>query len=213
MMDVRTWTTPLAVFDVEVTDHGVSRLDLHEAHEARELPELDNDTSTRMLDYFNGTPNTVSIDLSAVTSTIQQFTLAKLLEIPYGEVRPYAWVAKEIGQPRAVRAVASAVARNPVPVLVPCHRVVRTDGHIGNFSLGGAEVKRQLLQHEGVDIDRLERLAHRNVRFIADKETNIFHLPTCHSGPHIDSSMLLEVKSQIEASNTKLDPCTKCRPV
>ena len=62
--------------------------------------------------------------------------LTKTLEIPSGEVRPYGWVAREIGRPKAVRAVGSALGRNPVPVLIPCHRVVRSDGHVGNYGLG-----------------------------------------------------------------------------
>jgi O-6-methylguanine DNA methyltransferase len=56
------------------------------------------------------------------------------LEIPPGEVRPYSWIAREIGRPGAVRATGSALAKNPVPLLIPCHRVVRSDGRIGKYS-------------------------------------------------------------------------------
>ena len=63
----------------------------------------------------------------------------KALEIPRGEVRPYGWIAAEIGRPKAVRAVGTALGHNPVPLIVPCHRVVRTDGSIGQYSLGGPE--------------------------------------------------------------------------
>ena len=58
----------------------------------------------------------------------------KALDIPRGEVRPYGWIAAEIGRPRAVRAVGTALGHNPVPLIVPCHRVVRTDGSIGQYS-------------------------------------------------------------------------------
>ena len=61
----------------------------------------------------------------------------KALEIPRGEVRPYGWIAAEIGKPRAVRAVGTALGHNPVPLIVPCHRVVRSDGMIGQYSMGG----------------------------------------------------------------------------
>ena len=61
----------------------------------------------------------------------------KALEIPRGEVRPYGWIAAEIGKPKAVRAVGTALAHNPVPLVVPCHRVVRSDGMIGQYSMGG----------------------------------------------------------------------------
>jgi methylated-DNA-[protein]-cysteine S-methyltransferase len=77
--------------------------------------------------------------------------------IPRGQVRSYSWVASEAGRPRAVRAAGSALANNPVPLLIPCHRVVRQDGHIGNYGLGGPTNKRLLLGHEGLDLRQLER--------------------------------------------------------
>ncbi len=76
------------------------------------------------------------VDLSHLTE-FERSVLRKTMEIPRGEVRPYAWVAREIGRPRAVRAVGSALANNPIPFVIPCHRVVRTDGHIGEYGAGG----------------------------------------------------------------------------
>ena len=80
----------------------------------------------------------------------------KALEIPRGEVRPYGWIAAEIGRPRAVRAVGTALAHNPVPLVVPCHRVVRSDGLIGQYSMGGPDAKRRVLGSEGLDTGALE---------------------------------------------------------
>ncbi|MGH9038328.1 MAG: methylated-DNA--[protein]-cysteine S-methyltransferase [Acidimicrobiia bacterium] len=71
--------------------------------------------------------------------------------IPYGEVRTYAWVAKEAGHPAAVRAAGTALSCNPVAVLVPCHRVIRSDGTVGHYGFG-IDVKRALLMAEGVDL-------------------------------------------------------------
>ena len=90
----------------------------------------------------------------------------KALEIPRGEVRPYGWIAAEIGRPKAVRAVGTALGHNPVPLIVPCHRVVRSDGMIGQYSLGGPENKRTILAGEGVDPDELEALARAGVRYL-----------------------------------------------
>jgi O-6-methylguanine DNA methyltransferase len=92
------------------------------------------------------------LDLRATTA-FQQRVLAKTAEIAPGQVRSYGWVAEQIGQPRATRAVGTALARNPVPLLVPCHRVVRAGGRLGAYSLGGAENKRRLLEHEGAPFD------------------------------------------------------------
>lgn len=94
-----------------------------------------------------GNGSHLSYDLRSL-SDFQRAVLRKALEIPAGQMRPYAWVAHEIGRPRAVRAVGTALGRNPVPVLIPCHRVVRSDGQIGNYALGPA-MKQALLVAEG----------------------------------------------------------------
>src|SRR5579859_614021 len=97
-------------------------------------------------------------DLRSVTE-FERAVLLKALEIPRGEIRTYGWIAAEIGHPAAVRAVGSALRKNPVPVLIPCHRVVRSDGHIGHYALGGTEAKRTILAAEGLESADIERLA------------------------------------------------------
>ncbi len=73
-----------------------------------------------------------------------------LTKIPSGEVKTYAQVAKAIGKPLAVRAVANAIGKNPFPVSIPCHRVIRSDGSLGGYSgKGGVKMKRILLKKEG----------------------------------------------------------------
>jgi methylated-DNA-[protein]-cysteine S-methyltransferase len=67
--------------------------------------------------------------------------------IPYGETRAYGWVAGELGMPRAARAVGQALGRNPLPIMIPCHRVICSDGNLGGFSAGG-DWKRRFLQME-----------------------------------------------------------------
>jgi O-6-methylguanine DNA methyltransferase len=105
-----------------------------------------------------GLVDTKQFDLRSVTE-FERAVLLKALEIPRGEVRTYGWIAAEIGHPAAVRAVGSALRKNPVPVLIPCHRVVRSDGHIGQYALGGTEAKRTMLAAEGLRRDEIERLA------------------------------------------------------
>ena len=68
-------------------------------------------------------------------------------KIPYGEVRSYGWLAQHLGNPRAARAVGNALARNPIPIIIPCHRVVRSNGNLGGYALGTA-LKKQLLKLE-----------------------------------------------------------------
>ena len=108
-----------------------------------------------------------------------------MLEIPRGEVRPYAWVAAELGRPLAVRAVGNAVARNPIPFVIPCHRVVRSDGRIGNYGAGGPMAKRAVLESEGMDTDEMERLPAKGVRFIGSDTTHIYCYPSCRNARRI----------------------------
>jgi methylated-DNA-[protein]-cysteine S-methyltransferase len=73
------------------------------------------------------------------------------MQIPYGETRSYKEVAEMIGSPKAHRAVGAAVKNNPIPIIIPCHRVIRSNGDIGEYS-GGFDIKRKLLQLEGFEI-------------------------------------------------------------
>jgi len=139
--------------------------------------------------------------------------LIKTLEIPRGEVRPYAWVAAEIGRPRAVRAVGNALARNPIPFVIPCHRVVRSDGHIGQYGAGGPESKRAVLRAEGIDTDELERLPTAGVRFIGSDTTRIFCYPTCRNARRVTDRHRIALRSVDDARRAGHRPCKVCRPV
>lgn len=82
-------------------------------------------------------------------TSFQKKVWKTLLKIPRGEVRSYSWIAKQIGAPKAVRAVGSAVGKNPFAPQVPCHRVIRTDGSLGGYSgRGGLKTKVRLLRKE-----------------------------------------------------------------
>jgi len=149
-------------------------------------------------------------DLAALTP-FERAVLAATLEIPPGEVRPYGWVAGRIGRPRAVRAVGSALGRNPVPVLIPCHRVVRTDGQVGNYGLG-PPVKRALLSAEGLDLDRLERLASAGTRFVGSATTGVFCVPSCTHARRITPAHEVAFRSSASAESAGFRPCTRCLP-
>jgi O-6-methylguanine DNA methyltransferase len=85
-------------------------------------------------------------------TNFQKSVWLALLQIPRGTVVTYADIARQIGRPRAVRAVGTAVGANPLAPAVPCHRVIRSDGKIGKYSgMGGTEGKRRLLRAEGVE--------------------------------------------------------------
>ncbi|MBF8289995.1 MAG: Methylated-DNA--[protein]-cysteine S-methyltransferase [Chloroflexi bacterium] len=136
----------------------------------------------------------------------------KALEIPRGEVRPYGWIAAEIGRPRAVRAVGTALAHNPVPLVVPCHRVVRSDGSIGQYSLGGPSAKRMILAAEGLDPDGLEAGARAGVRYLGSATTKIVCLPSCHNARRITPRHQRPFPSLAQAVAAGFRACRECRP-
>ena len=158
-----------------------------------------------------GTPGDLPVDLSSRTS-FQRQVLEATARIPSGEVRPYSWLAREVGNPGAVRAVGSTMARNPVPLIIPCHRVVRTDGTIGKYSLGGPHYKRALLEWEGAHPDELETLAGRRIRYWGSATTNIYCHPTCRNARRITDEHRVEFHDQAEAGAAGFRPCKVCRP-
>jgi O-6-methylguanine DNA methyltransferase len=153
----------------------------------------------------------IDLDLRGHTE-FERAVWLKALEIPRGEVRPYAWVAAEIGHPKAVRAVGSALAHNPVPLVVPCHRVVRSDGLIGQYSLGGPANKRTILAAEGLDPDELERLARGGTRFIGSATTRIVCLPSCHNARRIQPGHRRPFRSLADGIEAGYRACRSCRP-
>ncbi|HEY3203697.1 MAG TPA: methylated-DNA--[protein]-cysteine S-methyltransferase [Thermoanaerobaculia bacterium] len=145
-------------------------------------------------------------------SEFERAVLMKALEIPSGEVRPYSWIAKEIGRPGAVRATGSALAKNPVPLLIPCHRVVRSDGHIGNYSMGGPRNKRTLLEIEGAQPETLEKLAASGVRYLGNAKERHYCYPTCGGIETLVLTNKVRFHSEREAIAAGYHPCGDCRP-
>jgi O-6-methylguanine DNA methyltransferase len=154
---------------------------------------------------------TIDLDLRG-HSAFERDVWRKALEIPRGEVRPYGWVAAEIGRPRAVRAVGTALGHNPVPLIVPCHRVVRTDGSIGQYSLGGPANKRTILRSEGLDPDGLEAMAARGVRYLGSDTTGVVCLPSCHHAARITPAHRVPFRSLRAATAAGYRACRSCRP-
>ncbi|HEY4632834.1 MAG TPA: methylated-DNA--[protein]-cysteine S-methyltransferase [Candidatus Limnocylindrales bacterium] len=154
---------------------------------------------------------TIELDLRG-RSAFEQDVWRKALEIPRGEVRPYGWIAAEIGRPRAVRAVGTALGHNPVPLIVPCHRVVRTDGSIGQYSLGGPANKRTILRSEGLDPDGLEAMAARGVRYLGSDTTGVVCLPSCHHAKRITPAHRVPFRTLRAATVAGFRACRSCRP-
>lgn len=138
-------------FDIAASPAGISHLrpgtGVTEASSAR-ARTLAERAREELAEYLEGLRSyfTVPVDLGPLAS-FQRDVLQSAETIPFGEVRSYRWIAERIGSPRAVRAVGTALGRNPVPLLVPCHRVLRSDGSLGGYAFG-LPLKSRLLELE-----------------------------------------------------------------
>lgn len=123
------------------------------------IPRTDLLRKTKeMLDrYFDGEPvdfREISVKIEVGTE-FQKSVWDTIHQIPHGEVRSYQWIAEQIGRPKAVRAVGTATGSNPITIVIPCHRVIGSNGNLGGYG-GGLELKRQLLSLEGYPVKELK---------------------------------------------------------
>jgi O-6-methylguanine DNA methyltransferase len=152
---------------VGFNSHGITMVSLGEepsaflslyAHRYGRVPQpgkAPDPYSRAITNAADGNGFDAPLDLSGL-STFERKSLLLLKRIPRGEVRTYSWLAREAGSPRAARAVGNAMARNPLPLLLPCHRVVPMNGGVGNYAFG-ATLKRELLSREGVALAKAGR--------------------------------------------------------
>jgi methylated-DNA-[protein]-cysteine S-methyltransferase len=105
----------------------------------------------QLLEYFEGRRRTFEMPLAAPGTDFQQQVWSSLSDIPYGQLRSYRDIAIACNRPRAMRAVGTANGRNPIPIVVPCHRVIGSDGSLTGYA-GGLAAKRLLLELEGVTL-------------------------------------------------------------
>ena len=114
-----------------------------------EKPTKHSSIHTALKEYVEGKRTTFSFPFDFLTGTPFEKEVWRVLPaIPYGRCVSYQWVATRIGRPRATRAVGNAIGKNPIPILIPCHRVIRKNGSLGGFSSGLA-IKEALLKIEG----------------------------------------------------------------
>ncbi len=124
--------------------------DFLEIHRRNAYPAdtIPRDLEDRIEDALvRGATMDVPVDLRGIAE-FQRSVLSMCATIPPGTVRSYGWIAERLESPGAVRAVGTALGRNPIPLIIPCHRVVRSDGSVGNYAFG-PEMKRELLIREG----------------------------------------------------------------
>ena len=160
---------------------------------------------------LRGRPSrSLRLDLHGL-SEFERAVLEATRQIPAGQIRPYRWVASQIGRPAAVRAVGTALGHNPVPILIPCHRVTRSNGELGDYVFG-SELKERLLRVEQVNLDEVSALAKRNVHYLGSDTTGIVCFPSCHHARRITSAHRRGFRNLDQAVVAGYRPCKDCRP-
>lgn len=138
--------TPIGPLALTATPRGLARIDWDGpgGGDARILDQA----AAQLHEYFAGERTRFDLPLELAGTEFQRLAWTALAEIPYATTRSYAEQARRIGRPTAIRAVGAANGRNPLPIVLPCHRVLGADGSLTGFG-GGLHVKRYLLEHEG----------------------------------------------------------------
>jgi methylated-DNA-[protein]-cysteine S-methyltransferase len=177
-----------------------------------ELERLQRD----LLDYIGGRRRDLdwTLDWRLARSEFERAVLGATADIPYGAVASYAGIARRIGKPSAVRAVAQALRWNPLPIVVPCHRVIGTSGRLTGYAGNKLGLKQQLLGVEGVKLrpGRGDPSIAREAMYALGEGETQYCLPTCGDIGTRSLSLVTLFASRADAESRGLTPCTDCRP-
>ncbi|NQX76249.1 methylated-DNA--[protein]-cysteine S-methyltransferase [Gilvibacter sp.] len=141
--------SPLGTLLLEGDADGIQKLSALDTAESpsAEIPEPLQDAARQIQDYFKGNRNDFDLKLNPQGTAFQQQVWKQLLEIPFGKTTSYMDMAKSLGDPKTIRAAASANGKNPIMIIIPCHRVIASDGGLTGYA-GGLWRKQWLLEHE-----------------------------------------------------------------
>ncbi len=147
------YPSPVGVLKIVATQSAVKEIRFTEEKGMVSMTEhaLLKETVRQLEAYFNGSLRQFDLPLEPEGTSFQQKVWAALLTVPYGTTASYLDIAKAIGNPKAVRAVGMANGRNPIPIVIPCHRIIGSDGRLVGYS-AGIERKIWLLKHEGLSV-------------------------------------------------------------
>jgi len=140
--------TPLGTAKIVGDENGIAGISiLEEGAVSKEIPVALVETVTQLQDYFNGKRNEFNIKINPSGTEFQRKVWNELLNISFGKTMSYLDLSKKLGDVKAIRAVASANGKNPLWIVIPCHRVIGSDGSLTGYA-GGLWRKKWLLEHE-----------------------------------------------------------------
>ncbi len=202
----------LAVQFLDVPDAPDAMAAIRESFDLVEDAEAAARIAREIERYLNGDMHALDrpVDLSLVRTDFQRRALMRLRRaVPPGAVITYQALAAAVGAPSGQRAIGNTMAINPVPLYVPCHRVIRSDGTIGNYG-GGVERKLRLLRAEGFSVNRDHRLPAGSV--MGHLVTHIFCRPQCHAAMRADRAKSVIFADSSHARSAGLRACKLCHP-
>ena len=148
-MDEAYITTPLGMAHIMGDSDGVHSISVldEKKRESEQIPENLQDVVEQLHEYFRGQRTEFSLKLNPTGTDFQKHVWNALLDIPYGKTVSYMDLSKTLGDTKAIRAVAAANGKNPLWIVIPCHRVIGSDGSLTGYA-GGLHRKKWLLDHE-----------------------------------------------------------------
>lgn len=141
--------TPLGIAKLEGDENGLQAISVLDVEEepTEIIPEVLEDCAYQLQEYFEGKRQSFTLDLNPQGTPFQQQVWQALLDIPFGKTTSYLALSKTLGDVKAIRAVAAANGKNPLWIVIPCHRVIGSDGSLTGYA-GGLHRKKWLLEHE-----------------------------------------------------------------
>jgi O-6-methylguanine DNA methyltransferase len=222
--------SPLGNILVARSEQGVSlieylgdatTLDASRLRELTDVETVENSAEIarlrdELLEFLGGQRRSLGwrLDLRLAGSDFRRSVLEAAVDVPYGAVTSYASIARRVGKAGAERAVAQALRWNPLPIVVPCHRIVGSSGKLTGYAGDKLGLKRQLLDVEGV---RTEPASHdfrvtRSAMYVRAGDDRAYCLPTCGDLPSHSLANLTLIASRASVEELGLEPCSDCRP-
>jgi len=227
LLDV--WHSPVGDIRIGKTDKGVALVEfmrpdtsgspaeqLHDVFTIEKGGEAIADLIHKLEDYFSGKRHDLGwiVDDALMRSDFQRKVLYATAEVPYGTVVTYQSIAEAINQPKAVRAVAQALRHNPIPIHIPCHRVIGSDGSLTGYAGNLVELKKQILAVEGIPVVEMSKglaIAKEHM-YVGWRHDRCFCLPRCSALKDQPAGDRAFIPSRARAEEMGYVPCDMCRP-
>jgi len=223
------WRSPVGDIRIGKTDKGVvlaefvrpdgddaSVASLHREFAIESGGQEIADLIQTLEDYFSGKRRSLewSVDDTLMRSDFQREVLRATAEVPYGMVVTYLSIAEAIGQPKAVRAVAQALRHNPVPIQIPCHRVIGSDGNLTGYAGNLVDVKKQILAVEGIPVVETAKgfAILKGQMYVGWRHDRCFCRPDCASLKDQPAGDRAFIPSRFRAEEMGYVPCDVCHP-